>query len=41
MSGENVPKEFRPGVLLKLLSWVGIAFFTVMSLAYLYISFVS
>ena len=41
MSGENVPKEFRPGILLKLLSWAGIAFFTVMSLAYLYISFVS
>ena len=41
MSGENVPKEFRPGILLKPLSWAGIAFFTVMSLVYLYISFVS
>lgn len=41
MSGENVPKEFRPGILLKPLSWAGIAFFTVMSLAYLYINFVS
>ena len=41
MSGENVPKEFRPGTLLKLLSWAGIAFFTVMSLVYLYINFVS
>lgn len=41
MRGENVPKEFRPGILLKLLSWAGIAFFTVMSLVYLYINFVS
>ena len=41
MSGENVPIEFRPGILLKPLSWAGIAFFTVMSLVYLYINFVS
>ena len=41
MSGENVPKEFRPSILLKPLSWAGIAFFTVMSLVYIYINFVS
>jgi Mn2+/Fe2+ NRAMP family transporter len=41
MSGENVPKEFRPSILLKLLSWAGIVFFTLMSLAYLYLRFVS
>jgi Mn2+/Fe2+ NRAMP family transporter len=40
MNGANVPKKFRPGFILKLLSWVGIAFFTMMSLAYLYINFV-
>ena len=38
MSGDNVPKEFRPGILMKLLSWAGIVFFTLMSLAYLYMS---
>ncbi|MEC7287712.1 MAG: divalent metal cation transporter, partial [Verrucomicrobiota bacterium] len=41
MCGENVPKEFRPGILLKPLSWAGIAFFTVMSLVYIYINIVS
>ena len=40
MNGANVPKKLRPGYKLKLLTWTGIAFFTVMSLAYLYINFV-
>ena len=41
MSGDIVPQEFRPRILMKLLSWTGIVFFTVMSLAYLYLRFVS
>lgn len=40
MNGANVPEEFRPGLGLKLLSWAGLAFFTVMSVGYLYVSFV-
>jgi len=40
MNGANVPKEYRPSLGLKLLSWAGIAFFIVMSLGYLYVSFV-
>ena len=41
MSGENVPKEFRPNILMKLLSWAGIALFTLMSFAYLFLKFIS
>ena len=41
MSGDIVPQEFRPRILMKLLSWTGIVFFTIMSLAYLYLRFVS
>jgi len=40
MNGANVPEEFRPSLGLKLLSWAGLAFFTVMSLGYIYVSFV-
>jgi len=40
MNGANVPEEFRPGLALKCLSWAGLAFFTVMSLGYIYVSFV-
>jgi hypothetical protein len=40
MNGENVPEAYRPGIALKLLSWAGIAFFTIMSLGFLYVSFV-
>ena len=40
MSGENVPKEFRPGKPMKLLSWAGLAFFTLMSFAYLFLKLV-
>jgi Mn2+/Fe2+ NRAMP family transporter len=41
MCGENVPKKFQPGILMKILSWAGIAFFTLMSFAYLYLRFFS
>ena len=41
MSGENVPKEIRPNILMKLLSWAGIAFFTLMSFAYLFLKFIN
>jgi Mn2+/Fe2+ NRAMP family transporter len=40
MNGGNVPEAYRPGIALKLLSWAGIAFFTIMSLGFLYVSFV-
>lgn len=40
MNGPNVPEAFRPGIALKCLSWAGLAFFTVMSIGYLYVSFV-
>lgn len=40
MNGANVPAEHRPGILLKTLSWAGIAFFTLMTLGYLYVTFI-
>jgi Mn2+/Fe2+ NRAMP family transporter len=39
MNGENVPASHRPGLGLKLLSWGGLAFFVVMTIGYLYVSF--
>ena len=40
MSGPNVPAALRPGPILKALSWAGILFFTLMTLGYLYVTFV-
>lgn len=39
MNGQNVPEAYRPGLFLTLLSWAGLAFFSVMTLGYLYVSF--
>lgn len=41
MTGDNVPVKYRPGIAMRLLSWTGLLFFTVMGLGYLYITFVS
>ena len=40
MSGENVPEKDRPGTVLKVLSLVGILFFSLMALGYLYVTFI-
>ncbi|MEM0965426.1 MAG: divalent metal cation transporter [Verrucomicrobiota bacterium] len=40
MSGDNVPERYRPGVLLKTLSWLGIVFFVVMSGGFIYAEFI-
>lgn len=39
MRGENVPASQRPGVFLMLLSYAGIAFFSLMTLGYIYVQF--
>ncbi len=39
MSGDNVPPEHRPGPILKTLSWVGILFFVVMTVGFVYAEF--
>jgi len=39
MRSERVPTDQRPGIILSFLSWTGIAFFTLMSLGYLYVTF--
>ncbi|TVP83059.1 MAG: divalent metal cation transporter, partial [Puniceicoccaceae bacterium] len=39
MNGSNVPETHRPGIFLKVLSWAGLAFFTLMTLGYLYVTF--
>lgn len=36
MSGSNVPREHRPGIFLRGLSWVGIVFFVAMTIGFLY-----
>jgi Mn2+/Fe2+ NRAMP family transporter len=40
MSGSNVPEENRPGPILKVLSWSGLAFFLLMTVAYIFVTFV-
>ncbi|MEC7603321.1 MAG: hypothetical protein VXY07_10720 [Planctomycetota bacterium] len=40
MSGKNVPEKDRPGPILKSLSFVGILFFSLMALGYLYVTFI-
>jgi Mn2+/Fe2+ NRAMP family transporter len=40
MNGSNVPAEDRPGPVLKYVSWAGLAFFALMALAYLFVTFV-
>lgn len=40
MNGENVPAKYRPGIMLRVLSWAGLLFFVLMSLGYLYVTFV-
>lgn len=40
MRGANVPEADRPGVFLTALSWAGLAFFAIMTLGYLYVTFV-
>jgi len=40
MSGDNVPQNYRPGIFLKSLSWIGLIFFTLMALGYLYLTFI-
>ncbi len=39
MKGANVPEEYRPGPLLKTLSWSGLSFFVLMTLGYIYVTF--
>lgn len=39
MRGNNVPEDQRPGLFLLTLSWLGLAFFTIMAAAYLYLTF--
>jgi Mn2+/Fe2+ NRAMP family transporter len=39
MNGPNVPEEYRPGPILKALSWSGLAFFFVMTVGYVYVTF--
>ncbi|MDT8442054.1 MAG: divalent metal cation transporter [Desulfuromonadales bacterium] len=39
MRGDNVPAAQRPGLLLHVLSWLGLAFFTAMAAGYLYLTF--
>ncbi|MGE4527340.1 MAG: NRAMP family divalent metal transporter [Rhodospirillaceae bacterium] len=39
MKGDNVPAHMRPGPMLTLLSWAGLAFFLVMSAGYVYVTF--
>ncbi|MBN2685581.1 MAG: divalent metal cation transporter [Pontiellaceae bacterium] len=39
MTGENVPTEHRPGLVLKVISWAGLLFFLLMSLGYAYVTF--
>lgn len=39
MNGPNVPETHRPGLFLKTLSWAGLAFFTVMTAGYIYVTF--
>ena len=36
MNGPNVPEQARPGLLLKTLSWAGLAFFALMTAGYVY-----
>ena len=40
MSGENVPEKDRAGTVLIVLSLVGILFFSLMALGYLYVTFI-
>lgn len=40
MRGDNVPQADRPGFFLSVISWVGLAFFALMTLGYLYVTFV-
>jgi len=39
MNGPNVPPEQRPGLLLKVLSWLGLIFFLAMGAGYVYVTF--
>lgn len=40
MSGDNVPADQRPSLLLRCLSWAGLCFFIVMTGGYLYVKFI-
>lgn len=40
MSGSNVPQDQRPGVFLTLLSWAGMLFLLLMSIGFLYVTFI-
>ena len=37
MRGDNVPEEYRPGLILNILSFAGLLFFCIMALGYLYV----
>ncbi|WP_148204272.1 NRAMP family divalent metal transporter [Syntrophotalea carbinolica] len=39
MTGPNVPEEYRPGLILKFLSWSGMLFFVMMTAGYVYVTF--
>ncbi len=39
MYGSNVPEKQRPGLVLALISWLGIAFFVAMSAGFIYVQF--
>ncbi|WP_242492667.1 NRAMP family divalent metal transporter [Methanolobus psychrotolerans] len=40
MNGSNVPIEDRPGPFLKLLSWTGLLFFLLMTVGFIYVTFI-
>lgn len=40
MRGDNVPAAYRPGPFLITLSWLGLSFFSLMALGYLYLNFI-
>lgn len=40
MNGDNVPEKDRPGLLLKTVSWAGLAFFAFMAVGYFYATFI-
>jgi len=39
MSGDNVPEHMRPGLVLRVISWAGMAFFTLLAFGYVYVTF--
>lgn len=40
MNGDNVPESERPGVFMKILSWMGLLFFVLMSVGFVYVKLI-